>query len=304
MSSHAIDKPYKNTKQRNGLFFNDFWHVALSASQEIQYGMQELAEQNKDCFILKNTSKISNIENINIGYALMTEVFQLSFKALVCGRSLMRDLKSGQHTHACITAYQGSMYWCKAFLGLCGIWTNPKKIENAYWLIDLYPTSEKKISTNYTIISIGSQQIGHVEIWLLIKRLLRTTKNPLWDSSFGSFLENIEASDIGYIRHHIQYYNDFWLYEDLKKDCLNINDISWIGSFNENVYFTLDVKEDSPTKSMVFFYLLFLRNFFKFLDSLSPSLVGQFSSSIEEIRNLILEEEIFAQWIDSSSKNP
>ena len=281
---HPIEKSLKNLKHRNGLFFNDFWNIQLEKKPPIVNNAIDLILSNDELFKLNSTEKVKLINIDYMGHSFINDIFRLSFKALVSGRSLLRDIKNGQHTHANISAYNGCMNWAKAILLMCGIWITPKKVQNKYWIIDFYPSNEKKISSHFNIIDIGNNQIGHIEIWLILQRIFRTSKNSLWESDFKSFILELDANDIAFHRNLLQYHNDYWLYDlDLEDDAMEDDLISIIQCFKSEIYFTLDIKDDSPKNSMIIFYLLLARNFHIMLNKLKPSLINSYSNAISNL---------------------
>ncbi|MEG0619389.1 MAG: hypothetical protein RR557_08830 [Bacilli bacterium] len=281
---HPIEKSLKNLKHRNGLFFNDFWNIQLEKKPPIVNKAIDLILSNDELFKLNSTEKVKLINIDYMGHSFINDIFRLSFKALVSGRSLLRDIKNGQHTHANISAYNGCMNWAKAILLMCGIWITPKKVQNKFWIIDFYPSNEKKISSHFNIIDIGNNQIGHIEIWLILQRIFRTSKNSLWESDFKSFILELDANDIAFHRNLLQYHNDYWLYDlDLEDDAMEGDLISIIQCFKSEIYFTLDIKDDSPKNSMIIFYLLLARNFHIMLNKLKPSLINSYSNAISNL---------------------
>lgn len=281
---HPIEKSLKNLKHRNGLFFNDFWNIQLEKKPPIVNNAIDLILSNDELFKLNSTEKVKLINIDYMGHSFINDIFRLSFKALVSGRSLLRDIKNGQHTHANISAYNGCMNWAKAILLMCGIWITPKKVQNKFWIIDFYPSNEKKISSHFNIIDIGNNQIGHIEIWLILQRIFRTSKNSLWESDFKSFILELDANDIAFHRNLLQYHNDYWLYDlDLEDDAMEDDLISIIQCFKSEIYFTLDIKDDSPKNSMIIFYLLLARNFHIMLNKLKPSLINSYSNAISNL---------------------
>lgn len=293
---HPIEKSLKKINHRNGLFFNDFWRVHLEKKPQIINKAIDLFLLNEDLFKLNSTEKVKLINVDYIGHSFANEVFRLSFKALVAGRSLLRDINSGQHTHANITAYNGCLNWAKAILLLSGIWITPKKIQNKYWIIDFYPTNEKKISSDFNIIDIGNNQIGHVEVWLILQRIFRTSKNSLWENDFKSFILELDANDIAFHRNLLQYHNDYWLYaKDLEDDLMEDNIVNIFENFHPDIYYTLDIREDSPKNSMVIFYLLLARNFHIIIEKLKPSLIPVYSNDISTLLTCFNQIDFFHQ---------
>lgn len=293
---HPIEKSLKKINHRNGLFFNDFWRIHLEKKPQIINKAIDLFLLNEDLFKLNSTEKVKLINVDYIGHSFANEVFRLSFKALVAGRSLLRDLNSGQHTHANITAYNGCLNWAKAILLLSGIWITPKKIQNKYWIIDFYPTNEKKISSDFNIIDIGNNQIGHIEVWLILQRIFRTSKHSLWENDFKSFILELDANNIAFHRNLLQYHNDYWLYaKDLEDDLMEDNIVNIFENFHPEIYYTLDIREDSPKNSMVIFYLLLARNFHIIIEKLKPSLIPVYSNDISTLLTCFNQIDFFHQ---------
>lgn len=302
----GVERAIKNIKHRNGLFLCDIWSYHLNENDDIMSTI-DILDSIKESLIFSGTEKTKNFEEATIPTALMNELISLVHKALVTGRSFMRDLKSGQHTYAEITAYNGSLYWAKCILLILGVWFSPKKINNHYWIIDIYPIKEKKLNSTFTFINIGPHQIGHVEVWLILKRLLRTSKNICFDENFFSFINDLEESSISYKRHHLSYHNDYWLNpEDLRRDCIKIGDISWIKEFHDEIYSTLDIQDNSPENSLIYFYLILGRNFFLLLKNIENSLPNIYKDKLSEIEHGYDSLQVFNEknWITENSEIP
>jgi|GEM_PF-4644712 len=291
---HQIEKSLKNLNHRNGLFFNDFWRVHLQNKPQLVNKTVDLLSSRDEEFKLNSTEKVKQLNIDYIGHSFLQEIFKLSFKSLVSGRSFLRDIKNGQHTHANISAYNGCLNWAKAILLMCGVWITPKKIQNKFWLIDFYPSNEKKISSDFKIIDIGTNQIGHIEVWLILQRLFRTSKNSLWENEFKSFILELDANDIAFHRNLIQYHNDYWLHlEDLEEDNMENDIFNIIHDFNPEIYYTLDIRENSPKNSMIIFYLLLARNFYIMFNKLNPSFTHGCDCEIENLKNSFNQIDFF-----------
>lgn len=299
-SPHPIHPTLKRLRHRNGLFLKDIWAHHLVDNDDAIL-IQDILESLKDSLIFSKTEKEREVEEASIPTAFMNEMTTLVYKSLVTGRSFIRDLNSGQHTHAEISAYNGCLYWARSILLIFGIWLSPKKLDNNFWIIDIYPLKERKITSKFNFLQIGNKQPGHIEIWLTLKRILNTSKNFPIDDKFIGFMNDIDETSIGFKRHHLQYFNHYWInLDDLKNDCISTNDLSWIQEFNEDIYAKLDLRDTSPENSIIYFYFILARNFYFLINEIKPSLPDVFVQKIEELKSSFNFIEIFNKknWLD------
>lgn len=284
-ASHPIILTLKRLKHRDGLFLKNIWSSHLVDNNDAIL-VQDILESLKDSLNLNKTEKERTLDEVTIPTAIINELNILIYKALVTGRSFLRDLSSGQHSYAEITAYNGCFFWARCILLILGVWISPKKVNESYWIIDIYPEKVKTINSRFNFIKIGNRQPGHIEIWLALKRIINSTtsKNLPVDTQFIAFINDIDESSIGFKRHNIQYSNNYWInIDDLKKDCIKVDDLSWVQEFDENIYAMLDLKECSSENSIIYFYLILARNFYFILKEIESELPEVFQIEINEI---------------------
>ena len=299
-SNYAIDLSLKKLKHRNGLFLGDVWSYHLVDNND-SIPVQDTVESLKDKLEFNQTEKERYISEVTIPTSLMNESNILAHKALVAGRSFLRDLNSGQHSYAEVTAYNGCLFWARCILLYLGIWVSPKKLHESFWIIDIYPNKEKSINDLFNFIKIGNKQPGHIEIWLILKRILNTSKNLPFDPHFLAFIDEIDETAIGFKRHQLQYLNNFWINsDDLTKDCISIDDLSWVKSFTPDIYAKLDLKDKSSDNSLIYFYFILARNCYFLLNKIKPSLPSVFNEEFEELNNSFNLLKILNQknWLD------
>ena len=119
-SKYAIDLSLKKLKHRNGLFLGDVWSYHLVDNND-SIPVQDTVESLKDKLEFNQTEKERYISEVTIPTSLMNESNILAHKALVAGRSFLRDLNSGQHSYAEVTAYNGCLFWARCILLYLGI---------------------------------------------------------------------------------------------------------------------------------------------------------------------------------------
>lgn len=300
-SANPIALSLKRLRHRNGLFLKDIWAHHLVDNDDAIL-IQDILESLKDSLIFSQTEKEREVEESSIPTAFMNEMITLVYKSLVAGRSFIRDLNSGQHTHAEISAYNGCLYLARSILLLFGVWLSPAKLENSFWIIDIYPSKERNIISKFNFLRIGNKQPGHIEIWLTLKRILNTSKNLPIDEKFILFMNDIDEASIGFKRHHLQYFNHYWINSsDLKSDCISTNDLSWIQEFNEDIYAKLDLKDTSSENSLIYLYFILARNFNFILNEIKPSLPEVFLNRIEELNSTFNFIDVFSKknWLDT-----
>ena len=69
---------------------------------------------------------------------VMRECILCTHKSLAILRSIVRDLSSGQQTYSDVSAYLANMLMGRAICLFLGIWFSPCKVNNDYYLIDLF----------------------------------------------------------------------------------------------------------------------------------------------------------------------
>ena len=55
----------------------------------------------------------------------------------------------------------------------------------------------------------------HRQIWLLFRRILRTTSCTIWPEEWATFFSNVDISDITRQRHGLHYQLQYWVLDDL-----------------------------------------------------------------------------------------
>lgn len=282
-SSHPIALTLKRLRHRNGLFLSDIWSSYLVDNDDV-IPVQDILESLKDSLEFNKTEKEKEIEEHSIPTAFIQEMNTLTYKALAAGRSFIRDLNSGQHTYAEVTAYNGCLYWARSILLILGIWISPKKLHESFWFIDIYPLKERKINSKFNFLKIGNKQPGHAEIWLTLKRILNTSKNLSIDNDFIIFMNEIDEMSIGFKRNNLQYSNPYWINSaDLKTDCINVDDLSWIKDFEKNIYTNLDLKDCTSENSLIYFYFILARNFYFIINEVKDKLPEIFTEKFDEL---------------------
>lgn len=302
-STHPINISLKKLKHRNGLFLEDIWLSHLVDNSDA-IPVQDILESMKDSLNFNLTERERYIEEVTIPTSFMNESSILIHKALVTGRSFIRDLNSGQHSYAETTAYNGCLYWARCILMILGVWVSSKKINESFWIIDIYPKKENRIDSKFNFIKLGNKQPGHVEIWLTLKRILNTSKNLPFDPQFIVFMDEIDESTIGFKRHQLQYINNYWINsEDLKLDCISINDLSWVKDFNEDIYAKLDLTDKSSENSLIYFYFILARNCYFLLNTIKPKLPSEFEEKFDEFNSSYNLLDVFIQknWLNQLS---
>lgn len=266
-----FDRAIKNLCHRDWPGIKSQWRVAFQDYSEIGSppgsSVQDVIEQKASELILTGTTKQVILDFPQIRNVYIREAIYLAHKSGALLRSFDRDLVSNQPTYAEATAYTASLFLARAICIILGVSFTSVKIHNANWIIDAL-CKDKKIY-KVQAIKTGAKQIGHQELWALLKRILRTTKGSPLDPELNAFMSDINDNEFAASRNKFQYHNCVWTYDDLHSP---VKEDLWLVPFKESVYSMYSPAEED-VYFPVLFYMILLRAFCKLLGDMGDGIV-------------------------------
>lgn len=147
---------------------------------------------------------------------VMRECILCTHKSLAILRSIVRDLSSGQQTYSDVSAYLANMLMGRAICLFLGIWFSPCKVNNDYYLIDLF--FKKPTGYESRAFNIKNFRMNHEVLWRLFIELMKNTQGSHITPQIVSFISTVKPSDFALHRNHLQYSYHNWTFDDLCKD--------------------------------------------------------------------------------------
>lgn len=162
---------------------------------------------------------------------VMRESILCAYKSIAILRSIIRDLSSGQQTYPDVSAYLANMLLGRAICLLLGVWFSPCKINNDYYLIDLF--FKKPTGYETRAFNLKSFRMNHEVLWKLFINLMKNTQGTYITPQITSFINSIKPSDFASHRNHLQYSYHNWTFDDLIND--DEVDCSWFTDYQFNL---------------------------------------------------------------------